>query len=100
MLRITRLDSSGQVTLKLEGCLIGPWVKETETAWRSAQSVLKGRSLVVDIKCVDRVDQAGVYLLSLLHLNGVRFVASGAAMIELVQSIEKDWSGNQNEYIH
>ena|SRR5215813_4106987 len=100
MLRITRLDALGQVTLKLEGCLIGPWVKETETAWRSAQSVLKGRPLIMDIKCVDRVDQAGFYLLSLLYVNGVRFVASGALMIELVESIEKDWSGHEDEYIH
>jgi anti-anti-sigma regulatory factor len=77
MLRITLLDALDEVTLKLEGNLAGLWVKETETAWRSAQSTLIGRALVVDIKAVDRIDQAGFYLLALLRLKGVRLVASG-----------------------
>jgi ABC-type transporter Mla MlaB component len=100
MLRITLLDALDEVTLKLEGSLAGLWVKETETAWRSAQSTLIGRALVVDIKAVDRVDHAGVYLLALLRLEGVRLVASGAAMTELVRSIEKDWSRNESRRIH
>lgn len=97
MLRITLLDEPEEFTLKLEGSLIGLWVNETETAWRSARSAVVGRPLVVDIKAVDRVDQAGVYLLALLHLEGMRLVASGAAMTELVRSIEKEWSLNQRK---
>jgi len=91
MLRITLLDELQQVTLKLEGCLAGFWVKETETAWRSAQSGLERRPLVVDMKAVDRVDQAGAYLLALLYQQGVRFIASGTAMTELVRSIAEEW---------
>jgi ABC-type transporter Mla MlaB component len=100
MLRITLLDALDEVTLKLEGSLAGLWVKETETAWRSAQSTLIGRALVVDIKAVDRIDHAGVYLLALLRLEGVRLVASGTAMTELVRSIEKDWSRNESRRIY
>jgi|SRR5579859_1307523 len=91
MLRITLVDGPEQVTLKLEGSLIGVWVKETETAWRSAQSALNDRLLVLDLKGVDRVDQAGLYLLVLLRIELVQLVASGVAMTELVRSIEKDW---------
>jgi ABC-type transporter Mla MlaB component len=98
MLRITLLDAFKEVTLKLEGCLIGVWVKETEAAWRSAESAWPGHQLVLDIKAVDRIDQAGVYLLSLLRLQGVRLVASGAAMKDLVRSIEKDWSPSNAEF--
>ncbi len=97
MLRITLLDEPQQVTLKLEGCLIGAWVKETETAWRSAQLASAGRPLVVDMRAVNRVDQAGFYLLALLRLDGMRLVASGAAMTELVRSIEKEWPGNDGQ---
>jgi ABC-type transporter Mla MlaB component len=100
MLRITLLDALDEVTLKLEGSLAGLWVKETETAWRSAQTTLTGRLIVIDIKAVDRVDQAGFYLLALLGLKGVRLVASGAAIMELVRSIEADWSGDESERIH
>lgn len=97
MLRITHLDALEEVTLKLEGSLVGIWVKEMEAVWCSAQSTLAGRPLVVDMKAVDRVDQAGVYLLSLLRLKGVRLVASGAAMTELVRSIEREWSRIKGE---
>ena len=99
MLRITLLDALEGVTLMLEGSLAGLWVKETETAWRSAQSALTGRPLVVDIKAVDRVDQAGVYLLSLLCLKGARLVASGTAMTELVRGIEKEWARTESKRI-
>jgi ABC-type transporter Mla MlaB component len=100
MLRITLLDGLEEVTLKLEGSLVGVWVRETETAWRSAQSTLKGRLLVLDLKGVDRVDQAGVYLLALLRLELVRLVASGAAMTELVRSIEKEWCPERGRMPH
>jgi ABC-type transporter Mla MlaB component len=100
MLRITLLDALEEVTLVLEGSLVGLWVTETETAWRSTQSALAGRPLVVDLKAVDRIDQAGVYLLSLLRLKGARLVASGAAMTELVRNIEKEWSRSENKRIH
>lgn len=95
MLRITLLDELKQVTLKLEGSLAGVLVKEMETAWRSAQPALAGRQLVVDMKAVDRVDQAGVYLLALLHQQGAGLVASGTAMTELVRTIEQEWSSNE-----
>ena len=99
MLRITLLDALEGVTLMLEGSLAGLWVKETEMAWRSAQLALTGRPLVVDIKAVDRVDQAGVYLLSLLRLKGARLVASGTAMTELVRGIEKEWARTESKRI-
>jgi len=33
MLKITLVEGLEQVTLKLEGSLVGVWVKETEAAW-------------------------------------------------------------------
>jgi ABC-type transporter Mla MlaB component len=97
MLRITLLDELQQATLKLEGSLVGVWVKETESAWRTTQSTLKGRPLLLDLKEVDRIDQAGVYLLALLCQHGVRFVASGTAMTERVRNIEKEWCPKEGE---
>ena len=99
MLRITLLDEAEAVTLKLEGCLAGFWVKETEIAWRSAQSGLGRRPLVVDLKAVSRVDQAGVYLLALLYQRGARLIASGTEMMELVRSIPEEWTQSQSESI-
>ena len=100
MLRITLLDGLEQVTLKLEGSLVGVWVKETEAAWRSAKAAAAGRPLVADLKAVSRVDQAGVYLLALLRQRGVLLVASGTAMAEIVRTIEKEWPRNEGESIN
>jgi len=71
-----------------------------ESVWRAAQAALAGRVLIVDMKAVDRVDQAGVYLLALLRQQGVRLVASGTSMTELVRSIKKDGSWNEGESIN
>jgi ABC-type transporter Mla MlaB component len=57
-------------------------------------------TLVLDLKAVNRADQAGVYLLALLRQHRVRSVASGTAMAEIVRTIEKEWPGNEPESIN
>ena len=70
MLRITVQDTPNEVTLKLEGSLVGAWVAEFENAWRAENSKLAGRWVRVDLTAVDRVDPAGKYLLTILHDHG------------------------------
>jgi len=77
--------------LKLEGKLVGIWVTELEAAWRSAASGLADRSLHLDMRAVDHVDQAGVFLLALLRQRGVQLTVSGMVMSELVRSIDEEW---------
>jgi ABC-type transporter Mla MlaB component len=91
MLRITVLDTPQQVTLKLEGSLIGSWVTELEDCWRAVSSKLARRVLILDLTEVDNVDNAGKYLLALLHERGVRLIASGLVMTELVAAINEEW---------
>ena len=91
MLRIVVGDGPGQVTLKLEGSLAGPWVAELEHAWRAARPGLNGRSLGLDLTAVDYVDEAGKYLLALLTRDGAEVTAAGTAMTELVRTIAEDW---------
>jgi len=100
MLKITLLEELEQVTLKLEGSLVGVWVKETEAAWRSARAATDGRPLALDLKAVDHVDQAGVYLLALLRERRVRLIASGTAMTEIVRTVETEWTRNEGESIN
>jgi ABC-type transporter Mla MlaB component len=89
MLRITVHDTTKQVTLKLEGSLTGSWVMELEDCWRAASS--SSRVLYLDLTAVDNVDNAGKYLLALLHERGVRLIASGLVMTELVAAINQEW---------
>ena len=87
MLRIWHQDELNRVTLKLEGSLAGIWVTELEGICRYAASQMEGRTLYLVMGDVERVDRAGAYLLALLHNRGVRLVASGTAMTELVRNI-------------
>ncbi len=95
MLRIAVAEGPGQVTLKLEGSLAGPWVAELEHAWRAARPGLNGRSLCVDLTAVDYVDEAGKYLLALLRRDGAQVTAAGTAMTELVRTIAEEWPLNE-----
>ena len=91
MLRITVHETPQQITLKLEGSLTGSWVMELEDCWRAASSNPAGRLLCLDLTDVDNVDNAGTYLLALLHNRGVQLIASGLVMTELVADIKKQW---------
>jgi anti-anti-sigma regulatory factor len=88
MLRITLNNGSDRLELKLEGKLAGAWVPELEECWRKATLNHVGCTLWVDLTGVDYVDSAGRYLLALIHQAGARFVASGCAMLALVEEIE------------
>jgi len=95
MLRITVQDRPEQVTLRLEGQLIGAWVTELENSWRTVNSTLSGRSLCVDLNAVDHVDGAGKYLLALIARSGARLTASGAEMKNLLRAIGKEWPSRE-----
>src|SRR5664280_1140630 len=63
--------------LKLEGDLAGTWVPELEEFWRTTRASHPGGAVCIDLPGVLRVDEAGRYLLALIHESGARMV-SGA----------------------
>jgi hypothetical protein len=86
MLRIT-VDKTGSLwRLKLAGRLGGPWVPETEKAWRSALCSAT-KQIEIDMKEVTAVDDDGRELLVAMHEAGACLIAQGVAMIALVEEI-------------
>lgn len=85
MLRVTVHENGGLCRLELAGKLGGPWVAETEYAWRSFSC--SDKQIEVDIRQVTGVDDAGRKLLSAMHHAGARLVAEGVAMAALVEEI-------------
>jgi hypothetical protein len=65
MLRITIHEDDKVCRLELAGRLEGPWVTETENAWRA--SLLSERKIVVDLRQLTGVDHAGRDLLAAIH---------------------------------
>lgn len=87
MLRITEYAGDGELALRLEGDLTGPWVQELETCWQRASAALAGRRLRVDLTSVCQVDAAGRDLLTAMHAAGAHFVTRGCVMPEVVREI-------------
>jgi anti-anti-sigma regulatory factor len=87
MLKITVHDTAGPLRMELEGRLAGAWVYELEQCWHTAKASHPHRPLTVDLTSVTFIDQAGRYLLQLMHRDSVSFVASGLMRQDFVEHI-------------
>ncbi len=85
MLRITTYPEPGTTRLKLEGKLKGPWVLELESCWCNLPDDSR---LIVDLAEVEFVDNAGRYLLALMHDRGADFITSTPLMEQLVADLK------------
>ncbi len=91
MLKITVQAEAEEVRMKLEGDLAGTWVADLEECWRATRVSSAGTPACLDLTGVNRVDDAGRYLLALIHGAGARMVATGVAMRDLLDTIDRDW---------
>jgi ABC-type transporter Mla MlaB component len=89
MLRITPTLVGDEWLLKLEGCLVGPWVPEVAACWRKAMASSRHSRVRVDLTDVCHVDEAGRTLMTTMYRAGVRFTATGFVMPELVREISR-----------
>lgn len=87
MLKITILDSAGELRLRLEGKLSGPWVSELRQCWITAASTTAGRDTVADLREVDFVDAEGQQLLCDMYHAGVRLHAVTPLIRGMVEEI-------------
>jgi anti-anti-sigma regulatory factor len=87
MLKITVHDTTGHLRIELEGRLAGAWVCELEQCWLTAKASYPHRPLTVDLTSVTFIDQAGRYLLQLMHRDGVRLVGSGLMLQDILDHL-------------
>jgi outer membrane protein TolC/anti-anti-sigma regulatory factor len=85
MLRVTTNAEEGQVTLKLEGKLAGPWVEEFERCWSS--TVEKWKQVVVELAGVTFIDSKGKRLLAKIHRQGAKLVGTGLMTRSIIEEI-------------
>ena len=87
MLKITIHDTAGPLRMELEGRLAGAWVAELEQCWHTAKANHPHRQFSVDLTSVTFIDQAGRYLLQLMHRDGVSLVASSLMLQDILDYI-------------
>ena len=91
MLKITLREETGEIRMKLEGDLAGTWVGDLEECWRATRVSSGGKPGCLDLTGVTRVDDAGRYLLALIHGTGARMFSAGVEMKALLESIDRGW---------
>jgi len=69
-------DSATMFQFVLRGELMGDGVRDLEHAWHTAESILAGKELVVDISGITNADPPGVDLLSRMRESGARLTAA------------------------
>ena len=82
MLRITIHEDGKVCRLELAGRLEGPWVTETEHAWRA--SLRPRRKIEIDLRQLTGIDDAGRDLLAAFHRSGACFIVEGVWMTALI----------------
>jgi hypothetical protein len=85
MLRITIHEDGTVCRLELAGRLEGPWVAETEKAWRA--SLRPGPKIEIDLRQVTSVDNAGRDLLAAFHRSGACLIVEGVWMTALLSDL-------------
>jgi hypothetical protein len=89
MLRISIVESSSQRRLVLEGKLVAPWAAELRTTCDKARADLNGRELVVEIKNLTAINQAGENVLAELMIEGIKLRACGVFTKHLLKQLAR-----------
>jgi len=101
VLRITINDEPDQISVKLEGKIVGPWVAELDRTWRSLARSLETKKLSVDLRGVTYIGRDGRGLLaSMYRQNHAQFKADSPLtqyFAEEARSGLKNGNGNGAE---
>jgi ABC-type transporter Mla MlaB component len=97
LLRIVVEKGDRSVTMKLEGRLAGPWVDETERAWRAEAPSAKQIYLQVDLSGVTFVDAGGKQLLQQMYESGADLVAGTLLSRSVVEEIRRNRKNGKKE---
>src|SRR5262245_18279901 len=87
MLRITIHHDAGSLTFKIEGRLVGPWVREAQDCWQRTLASQREVVLRLDLRGGVVIDQAGKAFLRAAHADVGELVASGCLMRAIVAEI-------------
>jgi hypothetical protein len=90
MLRVGYSDSAEGHRWSLCGRLAGPWVEEFRSYWRQALNRTPRCRVVVDLKEVTFIDEAGEKLLGERLSAGAEFIAGGVENQHLLESLKSN----------
>ena len=92
MLRIDSLNENELTTLRVEGKLVGPWVKELEQCWQRVVAERPPQRVRINLSAVGFIDSEGKQLLCRMRREGAVLVPTGCFMKSIVEEIEREAS--------
>jgi len=97
VLKISIFDTPTQRRLVLEGKLIAPWAAELKAVCEEATRDLDGRELVIEMKNLVAISQAGENILLELMKEGAKFRCSGVFTKHVVRQLARRTRQNFQE---
>jgi hypothetical protein len=88
MMKATQIQEGDQLTIRVEGRLLGPWVDELERSWSQAAAAHGAARVQVQLVGVSFIDDAGKQLLRKMHGAGTRILAAGCLTRAIVEEVE------------
>ena len=89
MLKISIVEGRKQRRLVVEGKLLAPWCDELKAACERARSGLNGRELVIDLKSLTTISEAGENALVELMKQGARCRGCGVFTNEILKQVAR-----------
>jgi hypothetical protein len=89
MFKISIIDTRSQRTLVVEGTLIGSWVAELRTTWRTASLGLGGRKLVIDLGNLTVISLEGEDAILDLMKEGAKFSRGGILTRHVLKQLRR-----------
>jgi hypothetical protein len=94
MLRVSYSDTTDGQRWCLHGRLVGPWVDELRSCWKSARDRAPLAPAIVDLKQVTFIDQAGETLLAEMRSAGAELIATGVEQQHLLATLDNHKSSS------
>jgi anti-anti-sigma regulatory factor len=89
MLRISVSEMQETIALDLEGRLAGPWTSELERCWRDQQAVSAGKKILLRLRAVTFIDDAGKELLKRMFDQGAKLEGAGCLVRAILAQITR-----------
>lgn len=97
MLKISIVENRTQRRLVLEGKLVAPWADELKPACEKAKADLGNRELIVEVKNLTAINQAGENVLLDLMSEGVKFRGYGVYTKHMLKQLARRVDGGGKE---
>ena len=88
MLKITMTETPAERRWVVQGRLVGPWVSELRTTWKSTHANHDKRTCIIDLNDVTFIDKGGERLLRALAKKGAQFIATGVYIQHVLEEVK------------